>query len=569
MRYSQFFLKTSKDAKEFDSVNATLLQKGGFIHQTMAGVYTFLPLGLRVLNKIENIVREEMDKLGSELLMPALSPKELWQTTGRLETVDVLFEARGANEASRKKNDASYVLNATHEDVLTPIAQQFRPSYKDLPAAVYQIQTKFRNEPRAKSGLLRGREFRMKDLYSFHASEEDFEDFYEKMKVAYTNTFQRLGIGNDTYVVMASGGSFSKHFSHEFQTRCDTGEDVVFHAMTANVLFNREIAPSHAPPLTQQGEAELPIQEVEGKGLIGVEPLAEYLKIPVEKTTKTILFETQEGEVIAAAVRGTYEINENKLEKIVGKEFRLASPETVKQVTGAEVGYAGLLNLPSEVQIYMDESVKGRKNFETGANRTHYHTINVNFGRDLPEPDQFYDIKVAREGDLHPETGEVYEVFRASEVGNVFRLGTKFTEAFGYTYTDEKGTQQPVLMGSYGIGTSRIMGVLVEKFHDDRGIIWPSQVAPFQVYLAELSADLLVQRAGASAYEQLTKAGIEVLYDDRKNASAGEKLADADLLGILWRLVVSKKTGDKVEVKRRTEDSVEMMGVKEFLRHAF
>lgn len=404
MKYSQFFLKTNKEAREYDSVNATLLQKGGFIHQTMAGVYTWLPLGLRVLNKIENIVREEMNKLGSELLMPALSPRDLWQATGRLTSVDVLFEARGGNEGSRKKNDATYVLNSTHEEVITPIVQHFRPSYKDLPCAVYQIQTKYRNEPRAKSGLLRGREFRMKDLYSFHASEEDFKKFYERAKEAYRVTFERLGLGADTHEVLASGGNFTKEYSHEFDTLCATGEDTLYFDEKENVYYNKEVA---------------------------------------------------------------------------AKEL----------LEGAQA-------------------------------------------------------------------------IKACEVGNIFPLGTRFPEAFGYTVTDESGKKIPVYMGSYGIGTSRVMGVLVEKFHDDRGIVWPEQVAPFQVHLAGLNTD------ASSTYEELTRAGIEVLYDDRENASAGEKLTEADLLGIPWRVVVSKKTGDKIEVKRRGEGEVKLMEIKEFLNYA-
>lgn len=402
MKYSQLFLKTNKDAKEFDSVNATLLQKGGFIHQTMAGVYTFLPLGLRVLNKIENVVREEMNKLGSELLMPALSPRELWEKTGRIETVDSLFEARGGNDASRRNNNATYILNSTHEEVLTPIVQQFRPSYKDLPCAVYQIQSKFRNEPRAKSGLMRGREFRMKDLYSFHVSEEDFQMFYEKSKEVYTTTFNRLGIGKDTYIVQASGGDFTKDFSHEFDTICETGEDTIYFDAKEKLYYNKEVA----------------------------------------------------------------------------------SKELIERA----------------------------------------------------------------------------EPIRVSEVGNIFPLGTRFPDAFGYHVTNEQGELIPVYVGCYGIGTSRVMGVLVEKFHDDRGIIWPAQVAPFQVYLAELNAD------ASGVYEELEKAGVEVLYDDRKNASAGEKLADADLFGIPWRVVVSKKTGEKIEVKKRSENKIQLLDWLEFVK---
>lgn len=402
MRYSQLLLKTTKEARKFDSINATFLQKGGFIHQTMAGVYTFLPLGLRVLNKIEAIVRREMDTIASELLMPALAPKSLWELTGRLESVDVLFEVRGGNEASREKNDASYVLNSTHEDIVTPIVQHYRPSYKELPCAVYQIQTKFRNEPRPKSGLLRGREFRMKDLYSFHASEEDFKEFYEQSKDVYRHTFEQLGIGDDTHIALAGGGDFTKEYTHEFDTVCQTGEDTMYYDEKSRTYYNKEVA----------------------------------------------------------------------------------SEELIKTA----------------------------------------------------------------------------EPIKVSEVGNIFPLGTKFSEAFGYTVTDEKGQVRPVYMGSYGIGTSRVMGVLVEKFHDKRGIIWPAQVAPYQVHLSGLNA------SAEGVYEALTKAGIEVLYDDRPQASAGEKLADADLIGIPWRVVISPKTGRQIEVKRRDASDEKLMDVDEFLK---
>ncbi len=557
MKYSQLHTKTNKSGKDFESINATLLTKAGFIDQTMAGAYSFLPLGLRVLNKIEAIVRDEMDKIGVELVMSSLAPKSLWEITGRLETVDVLMKTVGANQASQLKSNNEYVLNSTQEELITPIAQRFNTSYKDFPFAFYQIQAKFRNEARAKSGLLRGREFRMKDLYSFHTSETDLKAYYEQAKVAYTRVFERLGLGADTVMALASGGDFTKDYSHEFQTRCETGEDILFAAHSANIVFNKEVAPSQAPRLTDTQEPR-EMEEVEGTGIIGVEALAEYLKIPVEKTTKTILFETAEGNVIAAAVRGGYDINEEKLKKVVGTtSLQLASAETVKRVTGAEVGYAGVLNLPSEVKVFFDESTQNRINFECGANRTNYHSINVNFGRDLPMPEQFYDFKTAKEGDAYPETGEVYEVFRAAEVGNIFPLNTKFTKAFGYTFTDEQGQEQPVYMGCYGIGTTRVMGVLVEKYHDERGIIWPSQVAPFAVHLVSLKG---AEAAAQQTYDQLQAAGIEVLWDDR-DVSPGVKFTDADLIGIPVRLVVSMKTGDKVEWKNRAETATELLEV--------
>ncbi len=406
MRYSSYFLKINKETKNLDSINATLLQKGGFIDRVASGVYTMLPLGLRVLNKIENIIRKEMDTLGSELLMPSLSPVTLWEQTGRTE-MDVLLEARGANDASRKRNDARYFLNPTHEELVTPLAKKTKFSYKDFPFAVYQIQTKFRNEERAKSGLMRGREFRMKDLYSFHQNESDLLDFYEKVKIAYMNIFSAMDLKEDTKITQASGGDFTTGHSHEFQTICESGEDTIYVDNETGEVWNSEIAPKD----------------------------------------------------------GTYSKH------------------------------------------------------------------------------------------------------KASEVGNIFPLNTKFSGAFEYTYTDKDGTQKPVYMGCYGIGTSRLMGVLVEKFHDDKGIIWPQSVAPFTVYLAGLNReDDSIIAAADAVYEQLQKADIDVLYDDR-DVNPGTKFADAELIGIPWRVIISKKTAGKLEVTSRKTGDMHLSEISEFLNY--
>ncbi len=561
------FGKTKKIVKEYNSINATLLQKAGYIDQVMAGTYTYLTLGIRVLTKIENIIREEMNTIGSEVFMPSITPISLWQQTGRFDTVDILMKTTPANKFALAKNDTEYVLNPTHEEVVTPLAQKFFTSYKDFPFAVYQIQTKFRNEPRVKSGLLRGREFRMKDLYSFHTSAEDLKKYYEKSKEVYTRVFKRLGLGKDTVIAFASGGSFTDDYSHEFQTICDTGEDILFFDKKKNIYYNREVAPSKAPVVKYHDEKILPRKDVLGKGIIGVEELAQYLKIPVEKTTKTLIFETDDNRVIAAAVRGGYDVNEDKLRKIVGcKALKLASAETVKKVTKAEVGYAGILGLPENVALYLDESVANRTNFETGANKTHYHSINVNFGRDIPQPEKFYDIKIAKEGDSSPETNEVYEVMKASEVGNIFPLYTKFSEAFNYKFIDKDGQSKPIYMGCYGIGSSRLMGIIVEKYHDDRGIIWPESVAPYKVHLIGLDMkDESIKQRVRKVYKTLEENGIEVLFDDREETTAGEKFSDADLIGIPYRLVVSKRTGDKIEMKKRGQKEMKLLDLTELL----
>ncbi len=416
MRYSQIFSKTSKTVShDADSANAKLLIQGGFIHQEIAGVYTFLPLGLRTLRKIEQVIREEMEAFGGqEILMPALTPKSAWQTTDRWDGFDVLFKLEGAGSKE-------YALGATHEEIVTPLAKDYTFSYKDLPFAVFQIQNKFRNEPRAKSGLLRGREFLMKDLYSFHASESDLDAYYEKSKDVYLRIFERLGFDPKiTVTTYASGGAFSQ-FSHEFQVLSEVGEDTVYMCEKCHLAINKEIidAQSTCPSC---GNADL----LEKKGI---------------------------------------------------------------------------------------------------------------------------------------------------EVGNIFKLGTRFSEPFGFKFTDEDGQMKPAQMGCYGIGPSRIMGSLVEVYHDDQGIVWPKSVAPLQVHLASLGKDEIVQATCDKLYQDLKDQGIEVLYDDR-DRQVGAKLADADLIGIPLRVVVSKRTleSDSVEWKERSvsdAETIPLAGLIEKVKECF
>ncbi len=404
MRQTELFTKTTKNIPSDEkSVNARLLIKGGFIDKTMAGVYTYLPLGWKVIYKISNIIREEMDAMGAqEILMPALAPKENWKQTGRWEGFDVLFKLEGAG-------GSKYALGATHEEIITPLAKKFIESYKDLPFAAYQIQTKFRNEPRAKSGVLRGREFIMKDLYSFHINEDDLESYYKKVDVAYKKIYKRLELGEKTYFTFATGGAFSK-YSHEYQTITANGEDIIFICEECNVGLNKEL-----------------------------------------------------------------------VKKDADKKCPLCGNKKLKQE-------------------------------------------------------------------------------KAIEVGNIFKLKTKFSEAFDLTYKDKNGKDNPVIMGCYGIGISRLLGALVEIFNDERGIIWPEEVAPFKVHLLSLGNDKKVIKAADKLYKDLEKAGVEVLYDDREE-SAGAKFADADLIGLPIRLVVSEKTlaKDSVEVKKRSEKDIKLI----------
>lgn len=419
MRQSKLYTKTRKESPADEvSKNAILLTRAGFIHKEMAGVYTFLPLGLRVLTKIENIIRRHMDTVANELLMPSLSPEERWSNTGRLDTIDVLMKTIPANAVSSERSSTSYVLNPTHEDVITPIVKDIARSYRDLPVTVYQIQTKFRNEARAKSGLLRGREFRMKDLYSFHKDQEDLMRFYEEMKAVYANVFKDIGIGEDTFLTVASGGDFTPNFSHEFQTLTEAGEDLIYVDRKNKIAYNKEVV-------------------------------------------------TEENAI----------------------------------------------------------------------------KLGVDFNS--------------------------FEQVKACEVGNIFPLDTRFSSALDYTYTNEAGEQQIIYMGSYGIGPSRLMGVITEKFADEKGLVWPTSVAPFSLHLICISKDKdsEASKTAEDLYNKLTAAHVEVLFDDREE-QAGSKFADSDLIGIPMRVVVSDKSLEKggVEIKERTSDTGEIITVEQLLK---
>lgn len=560
MKMSQMFTTTLKQAPADEVArNAQLLIRAGFIHKELAGAYAYLPLGLRVIENIKHIVREEMDAAGGEeLLMTVLQPKDIWEKTNRWDdnVVDNWFK-------TKLSNGTELGVGLTHEEPIVDAARPYITSYKDLPRSVYQIGTKFRNEKRAKSGVLRGREFLMKDMYTFAKDQEQHEVVYEQIAAAYMRAYARLGIGDCTFRVKADGGIFTKRFSDEFQTVSPIGEDTVFHVPDSDRYYNKEVAPSRAPS-TEQPAEQLPMEARETPGVVGVEQLAETLGVPVARTVKTMLYMI-DGGVVAVAVRGDYSVNEIKLRKALDAvSVQLADEETVRSKTGAEVGYAGLLDLPEDVRVVVDDSVEPLVNFELGANKTNFHTINVNWDRDLQRPELFYDVKEAREGDIDPETGQVYEVMRAVEVGNIFPLETKYTDALDMFYTDEHGQRQSLIMGSYGIGISRLMGVIAELFSDDKGLVWPMAVAPYQLIIVRLGDDAQVVEAADSLCEIAQSWGLTVLYDDT-DKRPGEKFADADLLGIPHRVVVSTRTVEAkaYEYKMRTSDESEMVPLEE------
>ncbi len=524
----------------------------------MAGVYSYLPLGLRVLEKIKQIAREEMQKIDSEeIIMSGLQSKQVWQKSNRWddEVVDVWFK-------SKLKNGNEIGFGWSHEEPITNMMINHINSHKDLPVSVFQFQTKLRNEERAKSGIIRGREFVMKDMYSYCKSKEELEEYYQKVIVAYNNFYKKIGIGEDTHVVFADGGAFTE-FSHEFQTIIEIGEDTIFKVPKKDIYLNQEIVKLKIKTPQDPEEKKKQMKEVLGEGLIGVEVLAKFLNIDVKKTTKTILFETDEGRVVAVAIRGDRDIDESKLKKVLKAQWvKLLDEQKVTEITGAKVGYAGMLNLPESVEKYWDYSTQGRINFEMGANKTNYHNINVNFGVDLDEPERFFDLAQAIDGDIDPDSGEKYKTYKAAEVGNIFNFGVDKGEVMGLSFVDKDEKTKPVYLGSYGIGITRVMGVVVEKFSDEKGIVWPRSIAPFDVHLINISKE----EEANNLYNLLIEQGIEVLWDDR-DKRPGEKFADSDLIGIPYRVVISDKSikNGGVELKQRNKKDSKIVSIEELL----
>ncbi len=560
MRQSRHVGKTLREVpKDTQTAAHALMLRAGYIRQLSAGVYTYLPLLHRTLNKISQIVREEMAAAGSEeLLMPALQSQELWVESGRWERYTAVD---GIMFAFKDRRGSTACLGPTHEEVVTDILRQEIKSYKDLPRNVFQIQTKFRDEIRPRFGLMRAREFIMKDAYSFDPDEAGLEAAYEAMRLAYHRICRRIGF--QYRAVEADSGAIGGSGSQEFMVLADTGEDVILFCDRCDFAANQEQASSRLEEFPQDAEMR-PMEAVLGEGLIGVEPLAKFLEIPVWKTTKTLLYDSG-GQMVAVMVRGDCDVNEVKVANhLGGAPLRLAAPERIREMTGAEVGYAGPIGLPAGVRILADRYVDGRVNFECGANRTNYHNINVNFGRDLPRP-EFGDFKLARQGDQCPRCAGRLQAARGIEVGHIFKLGTKYSEAMSCRYLDAQGQSRPVIMGCYGIGVSRMAAACIEQNHDDRGIIWPPQIAPYHVHLIGLNLEDPVVREGAeSIYQRLQQERIEVLFDDRP-LRAGEKFSDADLIGLPARITVSKRTLEKgqVEFKRRAEGQAVQVGLDE------
>ena len=544
MRVTELFGRTLRQTpSEADNVSHQLLLRAGMIHQAAAGVYAYLPLAWRALRKIENIVREEMNAIGGqELHMPVLQPLEMWQETER----DVAF-GQGLFVLSDRRS-RKLVLAPTHEEMITHLVRRNVQSYRDLPLLLYQIQTKFRDEPRPRGGLMRVREFAMKDMYSFDTSEEAMNVSYRKVVEAYVRIYQRCVL--PTLMVEADSGAIGGKESHEFMLLAESGEDEVLNCSNCEYAANLERAESVKP----EGEKEelLSLEEVATPGIVTIKDLARFLGIPERKTMKAVFY-AADGEVVFVAIRGDIEVNEVKLKNALKcHELRLADEEEVKSA-GLIAGSASPLGITG-IRRVADPSITMGTNFVAGGNKPDTHIKNVNYPRDF-SVDLMVDIATAKSGDRCPRCrGELLSA-RGIEVGHVFKLGTFFSERLGATFLDADGVQRPAVMGCYGIGIGRLLAAAVEQNHDAKGITWPVPIAPFHVYLCPLSMDNdTVAAAAEELYRQLQEAKLEVLYDDRTE-SPGVKMNDADLLGMPVRLVVSPRTVESwsVEVKRRTE----------------
>jgi len=550
MRFSQLFGRTLREVPaEAELVSHQLLVRAAMIRQLAAGIYSYLPLGWRVLAKIERILREEMDRIGGqELLLPVVHPAEVWQATGR-------WQAPAPGPALVRFRDRwghDLVIAMTHEEVIADLVKSEVFSYRQLPFMVYHIQTKFRDEPRPRGGLIRVREFVMKDAYSCHTDQASLDEFYPKMYEAYVKIFQRCHL--DHVAVEADTGMMGGAVSHEFMAITNIGEDTLI--ACGGCAYSANVERAEFRKGVPSAEAEREIQPVPTPEMKTIEDVAAFLGVPTEQTLKAVFYTTSLGELIFAVIRGDLSINEVKLTNVLGGAELHPATEEELQAHGIVAGYASPVGLSglSGVRVVADDSVRLGRNLVAGANRPGYHYLNVNYPRDF-QADIEADIALARTGLPCPRCESVLSEARGIELGHLFKLGTRYSAAVGANYLDQEGRPRPIVMGSYGIGTGRLLAAIVEEHHDERGIIWPPLVAPFQVHLVTLGLDQPEVAAAADAlYGELQQAGLEVLYDDREE-SAGVKFNDADLIGIPLRLTVSPRNlkADKVEAKLRWE----------------
>ncbi|CAM2361464.1 proline--tRNA ligase [Listeria seeligeri] len=552
MRQTMTFIPTLKEVPADAEVKShQLLLRAGFIRQTASGIYSYLPLATLTLRKIETIIREELEAVGAaELLMPALQPAELWQESGRWNDY--------GPELMRLKDRASrdFALGPTHEEVITALLRDEIKSYKRLPLTLYQIQTKFRDEKRPRFGLLRGREFIMKDAYSFHATNESLDEVYDLMHQAYSNIFTRCGL--EFRSVIADSGSIGGKETQEFLALSDIGEDTIAYSDASDYAANVEMAPVlHMEKKSHELEKEL--EKVTTPDQKTIADIVTFLEVPIEKTMKSMLYQVDE-EVIMVLVRGDHEVNDIKIKNALdATNVELVDPVVAVELLGANFGSLGPIGVPENVRIFADNAVKDLVNAVAGANEDGFHYINVNPTRDF-EVVSYFDLRMIQVGDLSPDGQGVIKFAEGIEVGHIFKLGTKYSQAMNATVLDENGRAQPIIMGCYGIGVSRILSAIAEQSNDENGLVWDKKISPFDLHLIPVNMKSEEQVAFAETlYQSLQQAGFSVLIDDRSER-AGVKFADADLIGLPIRITVGKKAAEGiVEVKiRKTGEMIEV-----------
>ena len=554
MRFSQFGLTTLKEVPaEAEIVSHKLMLRAGLIRRLASGLFTWMPIGLRILRKVEAVVREEMDRAGAlELLMPAVQPAELWQESGRWDKYGPLLLRM------QDRHERDFCFGPTHEEVITDIARRELRSYKQLPVNFYQIQTKFRDEIRPRFGVMRSREFIMKDAYSFDIDQAGLQASYEKMHAAYTAIFERLGL--KFRIVDADSGEIGGSRSQEFHVLADSGEDAIAYSDADDYASNIETAATVAPAGTRPAATQA-LEKVATPGIRTIEALCKFLQVTPSQTLKTLIVEGTDGP-IALALRGDHELNSVKAQKITGvaSPLTMASPEVVRDVTGCAPGFAGPIGL--DIPVVYDHATAALSDFVCGANEKDMHFKGANFDRDVDSAETV-DIRNVVVGDQTPGGTGTLSIARGIEVGHIFQLGDKYSLAMDATVQDPEGKNQPMAMGCYGIGITRIVGAAIEQNHDEDGIIWPGPLAPFDVVLVPINMHRsdAVREAAEALYAELTEKGFDVLFDDR-DARPGVKFADAELIGIPHRLVISERNLAAGELEYRHRKDVESRNLK-------
>ena len=565
MRTSQYLLSTLKETpSDAEVISHQLMLRAGMIRKLASGLYTWLPTGIRVLRKVETIVREEMDNAGAiEISMPVVQPADLWQESGRWEQYGP--ELLRIND----RNERPFVLGPTHEEVITDLIRNELSSYKQLPLNLYQIQTKFRDEVRPRFGVMRSREFIMKDAYSFHTSQESLQETYDAMYRAYSQSFSRMGL--DFRAVQADTGSIGGNASHEFQVLAKNGEDDVIFSSESDYAANIELAEAVAPA-GERPEATQTMTRVDTPNAKTIAQLVEQFDIPVEKTVKTLLVKASEESghrLVALLVRGDHQLNEVKAEKLpeVAVPLTFATEEELRSELGAGAGSLGPVGLT--LPVIADRTVANMSDFSAGANIDDQHWFGINWGRDLPEA-KVADIRNVVEGDISPDGKGVLQIKRGIEVGHIFQLGTKYSEAMKAAVQGEDGRNQVLTMGCYGIGITRIVAAAIEQNHDERGIIWPDALAPFQVAILPMNMhkSFRVQQLAEELYQQLSAKGIDVILDDRKERP-GVMFADMELIGVPHTIVIGDRNLDneEIEYKNRRESEKQMIKTSEIVAY--